>query len=99
MGIDLLASAERELLEETGITAQNWTPLLEMHLSNSVTDEYAVAYLAEGLSFGESQPEETEQLHVRKLPFREVVDMVLRGDITDSLSMVAILKVNEMLRR
>jgi 8-oxo-dGTP pyrophosphatase MutT (NUDIX family) len=99
LGIDLLASAQRELIEETGITAQKWSPLLEMHLSNSVTDEYAVAYLAEGLSFGESHPEETEQLHVRKLPFQEVVEMVLRGDITDSLSMVAILKVNEMLRK
>ena len=93
-----LDSAKRELLEETGITALKWTPLLELHTSNSVTDEYGVAYIAQDLRFGEAEPEETEDLNVRRLPFSEVVDMVMRGDITDSLSMVAILKTNEWLR-
>ncbi len=93
-----LDSAKRELLEETGITALKWTPLLELHTSNSVTDEYGVAYIAQDLHFGEAEPEETEDLNVRRLPFSEVVDMVMRGDITDSLSMVAILKTNEWLR-
>jgi 8-oxo-dGTP pyrophosphatase MutT (NUDIX family) len=93
-----LEAARRELLEETGITAKRWTPLLEFHTSNSVTDEYGVAYIAQELEFGEAQPEDTEQLQVRRLPFSEAVDMVLRGDITDSLSMVAILKTNEWLR-
>ncbi len=92
-------AAQRELLEETGITAKHWTPLLEMHLSNSVTDEYGVAYIAQDLTFGKSQPEDTEQLHVRRLPFTEVVEMVMRGEITDALSMVSILKTNEWLRR
>lgn len=99
LGTDPLESAKRELLEETGITARLWTPLLEMHTSNSVTDEYGVAYMAQDLDFGEAQPEETEQLNVRRLPFSEVVHMVMRGDITDSLSMIAILKVNEWLRQ
>lgn len=97
-GSSTLASAQRELLEETGITAQKWTPLLELHTSNSVTDEYGVAYVAQDLSFGEAEPEDTEDLHVRRVPFQEAVDMVLRGDITDALSMVAILKTNEWLR-
>lgn len=98
MGIDPLESAKRELLEETGITAARWTPLLEMHTSNSVTDEYGVAFVAQELSFGEAQPEETEQLQVQRLPFQQVVEMVMQGKITDSLSMIAILKVHEWLR-
>lgn len=99
VGAPLLASAQRELLEETGITARRWTPLLEMHTSNSVTDEYGVAYLAQELSFGEAQPEETEDLRIRQIPFTTAVEMVLRGDITDSLSMIAILKAHEWIRR
>lgn len=98
-GTDPLESARRELLEETGLRARIWTPLLELHTSNSVTNEYGVAYVAQDLEQGEAQPEETEQLHIRRLPFSEVVDMVLSGEITDALSMIAILKVNEWLRK
>lgn len=94
LGTSLLESAQRELLEETGITARRWTPLLEMHLSNSVTDEYGVAYLAQDLSFGESSPEDTEQLHIRRVPFSEALRMVMDGEITDALSMAAILKIH-----
>ena len=93
LGTSDLASAQRELLEETGITAHRWTPLLEMHLSNSVTDEYGLVYLAQDLSFGESQPEDTEQLHIRRVPFSEAFRMVMQGEITDALSMAAILKL------
>lgn len=99
VGTDPLESAQRELLEETGITAKRWTPLLEMHTSNSVTDEYGVAYVAQDLEFGKAQPDDTEDLMVRRLPFAEAVEMVLRGEITDALSMIAILKVNEWLRQ
>ncbi len=88
----LLGSAQRELLEETGMRATRWSPLLEMHLSNSVSDEYGVVFLAQDLSFGEAQPEETEDLQVKRVPFQEALDMVMRGDITDSLSVAAILK-------
>lgn len=99
LGSSPIESAQRELLEETGISALRWTPLLEMHTSNSVTDEYGVAYVAQDLSFGMSAPEETEDLRVRRLPFAEVVDMVLRGEITDALSMIAVLKTNAWLRQ
>ena len=88
----LLDSAKRELLEETGITANTWTPILEMHLSNSVSDEYGVAYIATDLTFGQSAPEETEQLVVKKLPFEEVYRMAMQGEITDALSLAAIFK-------
>jgi 8-oxo-dGTP pyrophosphatase MutT (NUDIX family) len=98
LGTDPLDAAKRELLEETGITAGKWTMLLDMHTSNSVTDEYGIAYVAQDLSFGESEPEETEDLQVRRVPLEEAVQMVLDGTITDSLSMIALLKVNEWKR-
>ena len=90
---DPLSSAQRELLEETGITAKTWTEIQRLHLSNSVSDELAIIYLARDLSFGDPNPEETEQLIIRKLPFSEAFNMVMRGEITDSLSVAAILKV------
>jgi 8-oxo-dGTP pyrophosphatase MutT (NUDIX family) len=96
-GVDPVESGKRELLEETGLVAAEWTPLVEMHLSNSVSDEVAVIYLARGLSQETACPEETEQLQVRKLPFEEAYQMVERGEITDSMSVAAILKVKLML--
>ncbi|MCK6695650.1 MAG: NUDIX hydrolase, partial [Thermoanaerobaculia bacterium] len=50
-GRPVIESAQLELLEETGIRARRWTQLLEMHVSNSVSDEYAVAYIAQELEF------------------------------------------------
>lgn len=99
MGTSTLETAQRELLEETGITAREWIPLMEMHTSNSVTDEYGLAYIARGLSFGTAQPEETEELRIRKLPFAEVFRMVMDGEITDAFSMIAILKTAALLRQ
>ncbi|MCB9278711.1 MAG: NUDIX hydrolase [Lewinellaceae bacterium] len=97
LGTDPLASAQRELLEETGITAGKWEKILDFHTSNSVTDEAGMVFLARELSFGPSQPEETEKLEVRKLPFSEAVKMVESGEITDSLSIMALLRVRLML--
>src|SRR5580698_7150653 len=90
-------SARRELLEETGLVAEKWTELMEMHLSNSVTDEQAFIFLARGLEQREAAPEETEQLVVRRLPIEEAYRMVERGEITDSMSVAAILKIKLML--
>lgn len=98
-GRPVIESAQIELLEETGIRARRWTPLLEMHVSNSVSDEYAIVYLAQELEFGAAQPEETELLQVRRLHLSEAVEMAMRGEITDSLSLAALLKVNEWVRR
>ena len=96
-GVDPVESAKRELLEETGLVATEWTKIVEMHLSNSVSDEYAVVYLARGLSQHMASPEETEQLQIKKIPFEEAWRMVERGEITDSMSVAAILKVKLML--
>jgi len=84
-------------LEETGLVAREWTPIIELHLSNSVSDEKAIIFLARQLEQREPEPEETEQLVVRKLPFAEAYRMVEQGIITDSMSVAAILKVKIML--
>ncbi len=90
--LDPVVSIQRELLEETGITAATWTPLVTLHLSNSVSDELACIYIARDLSFGESQPEPDEELMVHKLPFMEAYELVCAGKITDAMSVAGILK-------
>lgn len=90
---DILESAKRELKEETGYTAARWTNLMRIHTSNSVTDEEGYVYLAEELTPGEVEPEETEQLVVKKLPLKEAIAWVMEGKITDSISVAGLLKV------
>lgn len=89
-----LVAARRELQEETGIRATNWEELMRLHPSNSITDELGIAYVATGLSFGETQFEETEDLAIRKLPLEAAVQMVLDGQINDAISAAALLRVN-----
>jgi ADP-ribose pyrophosphatase len=96
---DPLVSAERELKEETGLIAGEYRELCRMHTSNSATDEYAILYIARKLRQEEAEPEESEDLQVRQLPFEEAYQMVMRGEITDSLSMVAILKTKLLLEK
>lgn len=96
-GTDPLKSAKRELKEETGLAAENWQPILKMQLSNSVSDEMAIVYLATGLSQHDAEPEETEQLQVKKIPFEEACKMVEEGMITDAISVAAILKIKLLL--
>lgn len=91
-GSDPLESARRELLEEAGLEALHWKELLRMHLSNSVSDELAIIYLATGLVQKTPDPEETEQLTIRKLPLDEALEMVETGVITDAISVAAFQK-------
>lgn len=93
VGTDPLHTAERELKEETGLTASKWTKLVEFHLSNSVSDEWGVAYLAEELTSGEAEPEDTEDLKLWRLPLSEAIAMTLDGRITDALSIIALQRV------
>lgn len=93
VGTDPLLTAQRELKEETGLVAQEWTRLMDFHLSNSVTDEYGVAYLARQLSQHDAEPEDTEELQLRRLPLREAIAMTLDGRIRDALSILALQRV------
>lgn len=94
---NMLDAARRELKEETGITAQKWTPLLTVNPSNSTSDEVGVLFLAEGLSFGINSPEDSEaDMRVRKLPLRDAIAMLDSGEITDCLTMLGLLKMARM---
>ncbi|HVM88118.1 MAG TPA: NUDIX hydrolase [Puia sp.] len=86
-------SAKRELLEETGLIANEWKELLRLHLSNSVSDELAIIFVAKRLEQRSPIPEETEQLTVKKIPFEEAYNMVTKGEITDAMSVAAIQKM------
>lgn len=96
IGTDPLVSAKRELKEETGLTAQQWKQVLTMHLSNSITDEVAIIYLATHLLEGNAEPEATEALQVKKMALEEAWQMVNSGVITDSMSVAAITKIKLM---
>ena len=89
-GESALDGAQRELREETGWEAAAWQELARAHLSNSVSDELAVLYLATGLTAGPATPEGTEALAIRWLPFAEALAMTLDGRITDAMSLVAL---------
>ena len=73
LDVSRLESAQRELKEETGLSATQWTELCKIHLSNSVSDEVGYAYLAQGLQEGATAFEETERLEIKKVPFQEVL--------------------------
>lgn len=85
-----LDGARRELLEETGVEAADWRELARVHLSNSVSDELAILFIATGLTHGIAAPEGTEELEVRWLPYEEVLAMTLDGRITDAMTVVAV---------
>lgn len=84
--------ALRELREETGLVAKELEYLSKIHTSNSVTDEVGHIYIARELTEGATEFDDTEDLKIRKLPFKDALDMVLDGRITDSLSVAGILK-------
>lgn len=92
-GTPILESAQRELREESGLVAGCWLEILGMDLSNSVTDERGTAFLAWDLRADVAQPEETEQLQVVRVPFWQAVQRVKQGEIRDSLSIAALLRV------
>lgn len=95
--VDPVDSAKRELKEETGLVAEKYTELCRIHTSNSVSDEYGIIYVARGLRQEEAEPEESEDLQIKKVPFSKAYEMVMNGEITDSLSMAGILKAKVLL--
>ena len=94
LGADILQAAKRELVEETGIEAKEWEQIQHLHTSNSVSDECAYIFLARSLKFGESKPETTEELQIKKIKIEEAIEMVLKGEITDAMSVAGLLLIN-----
>ncbi len=99
LGTSLADTAHRELREETGLRAAHLMLIHKVALSNSVCDEQGGVFVAWGLTEGEAEPEGTEQLALRRLPLREALDMALRGDITDSMSLIALLRAPMLLNQ
>jgi len=91
------ATARRELREETGLTAGRLELIATAHLSNSVSDELAYVFRATELTLGTDEPEGSEQIAVRRLDWKEAVRMLRGGEITDSMSVIALL--HEAVRR
>jgi len=96
---ELLEGAKRELLEETGLSANKWTQLGELYTSNCFTNERAYIFIAEDLSEGEAQPDPTELLTVKKIPFIEAWQMVLNQEIKDSLAVIALMRAHHLLQQ
>ena len=94
LSTDPLISAKRELKEETGLEAEKWTKIGQAHLSNSVSDEEGILFVAENLTEGRSEREDTEaDMKIKKVHLKDAVDMVIKGEITDSLSVIGLLMV------
>jgi 8-oxo-dGTP pyrophosphatase MutT (NUDIX family) len=89
-GESALDGARRELHEETGVDAASWRELCRIALSNSITDERGVLFVATDLTVGDAHPDPSEALSVRWVPFGEALSMTVDGRITDALSVVAI---------
>jgi 8-oxo-dGTP pyrophosphatase MutT (NUDIX family) len=94
-GEEPIDAARRELKEETGLTASRWSQILRLHVSNSITDEEGFVFVAQTLEEGEPDFDETEDLQIRKLPLADAVAMIGRGEITDAISIAALLFVNQ----
>ena len=90
---DPLDGARRELAEETGYEARSWRELTRFTLSNSVTDEEGVMFVATDLTEGQASPDPTEALQVRWVAFADALDMVASGEIHDVMTQVALLSV------
>jgi len=97
VAIEPIESAKRELLEETGIVADDWKLIQTFYTSNSCTNEKAFIFLAKKLHFKEASPDDTEELQVKKIPFNDFFEKVLNSEITDSLTVVAAFKVKYLL--
>lgn len=94
---DHLLAAQRELREETGVTAERWTSLGLFYPACAYSDEAIEMYLAQGLHFGERHLDADEFLNVARVPLTELVEEVMAGRIPDAKTQIAILKADRLL--
>ena len=92
-GEEPLETARRELREEVGATAARWMPLGELIPSPGCYAERLYLFLARGLTFGETQPDEDEFLRVSRIPLAELTQGCVSGEIEDAKTVAAVLKV------
>ena len=97
IGEDPLDAVKRELEEESGVVAENVEFIGMTYTTVAFTDEKIYTYMATGLSYTESHPDEDEFLEVEKIPLSTLVDMVMNGEIKDSKTQICILKAHKLL--
>lgn len=98
-GEDPLTCGKRELLEETGATAENYTFLGKVYPTPGFCNEIIYLYLATDLQFGEAQPDEDEFVEVERIPLQRAVEMVMKNEIPDAKTQIAILKTAHLLNK
>ncbi len=96
LAADPLEGAKRELREEAGLEAADWRQVLSYQLSNSVSDERGMAFIATGLTAVEAEPDATEALALARVPFTEALDQALCGGIQDMISVAILLRAYHM---
>ena len=94
---DRLSAIQRELREETGYTADEWTEIGDFHPAPAYSDEYITMYLARGLHKGERHLDDDEFLDVYTVPLKDLVEDVMAGRISDAKTQVCILKAARIL--
>lgn len=92
-GESTMDAAKRELREETGLIAGKLREIQTIHTSNSVTNEKGIVFIAQDLTQGDHEHEETEDITVVKLSLSDAISMALNNQITDSISVAGLLKI------
>ena len=94
---DRLSAIKRELREETGYTADEWTEIGDFHPAPAYSDEYITMYMARGLHKGTQDLDEDEFLDVYAIPLKDLVKEVMEGRISDAKTQVCVLKAARIL--
>ncbi len=94
---DRLSAIQRELREETGYTAEEWTVLGDFHPAPAYSDEFITMYMARKLRKGDQHLDADEFLDVCTIPLKDLVEDVMAGRISDAKTQVCILKAARLL--
>jgi 8-oxo-dGTP pyrophosphatase MutT (NUDIX family) len=94
--IDPLTSAQRELREEAGLEAREWIHVLDFDVSNSITDERGLGFLALDLSPVPVEPDDTEVFAMARVPFKEALAVALAGHMRDLITLAMLLRAHHL---